>query len=268
VRASQVLAKLRAGQPALLSSITLGPSALAVEIAGRAGLDGVWIDMEHRPMSQREVAEMIAAARIVDTDAMVRIRKGEGYTSFFRPLQDGAAGIMVPHVKTREEAEWVVRNAKYPPLGRRGTETAMCDADVSFSDPLTYMAHANRETFVVIQIEDAEALDHLDEIAAVPGVDVLFVGPADLSVSLGVPFQFSSPEYVAAIRRIGEAATRQGKWWGMVVGDVASAMPYLRQGARFLCVGGDFFWYKQACLALRRDFDQAVAGLDPTKKGE
>jgi 4-hydroxy-2-oxoheptanedioate aldolase len=261
MRRSKVLEKLRADKPALLTSITLGPSTLAVEIAGRTGLDGVWIDMEHRPLSQREVAEMINAARIVDTDAMVRIRKGEGYTSFFRPFEDGAAGIMVPHITSREEAEWVVLNAKYPPLGRRGCDTFMPDADVGFSDPLAYLEHANRETFVVAQIEDAEALDHLDEIAAVPGLDVLFIGPADLSISLGVPFQMDSLRYREAVQAIRKAAERHGKWWGLVVGDVASAVPYVQQGARFLCVGGDLFFLRTACLSLRKDFDEAVTAI-------
>lgn len=261
MRRSKVLERLRAGKPALLTSITLGPSTLAVEIAGQAGLDGVWIDMEHRPLSQGEVAGMINAARIVDIDAMVRIRKGEGYTSFFRPFEDGAAGIMVPHVKTREEAEWVILNAKYPPLGRRGCDTGMPDADVSFSDPLAYLEHANRETFVVAQIEDAEALEHLDEIASVPGLDVLFIGPADLSISLGVPFQFDSARYCEAVQAVRQASERHGKWWGLVVGDVATAAMYVQQGARFLCVGGDFFFFKAACQALRRDFDRAMATI-------
>ena len=261
MRRSKVLGKLRAGKPVLLTSIVLGPSTLAVEILGRAGIDGVWIDMEHRPTSQREVAEMINAARIVDTDAMVRIRKGEGYTSFFRPLEDGASGIMVPHVKSREEAEWVVSNAKYPPLGRRGCDTTMPDSDTAFSEPLAYLEHANRETFVVAQIEDAEALDHLDEIASVPGLDVLFIGPADLSLSLGVPFQTDSARYREAVQAICTAAERHGKWWGLVVGDVAAAANYAQQGARFLCVGGDIFLLKAACLALRKGFDEAMAGI-------
>ena len=261
MRRSLVLEKLRAGKVALLTSITLGPSTQAVEVAGRAGLDGVWIDMEHRSLSQHEAAEMINAARIVDTDAMVRIRKGEGYTSFFRPFEDGASGIMVPHVKSREEAEWVVLNAKYPPLGRRGCDTFMPDADVGFSDPLVYLEHANRETFVVIQIEDAEALGHLDEIASVPGLDVLFIGPADLSISLGVPFQTDSAPYRQAVQQIRQAAERHGKWWGLVVGDVPTAASYVQQGAHFLCVGGDLFFLKAACVSLRRGFDAAMAAI-------
>lgn len=259
MRRSKVLAKLRAGEPALLVSVGLGPSTLAMEVAGRAGIDGVWIDMEHRPRSQREVAEMINAGRIVDVDSMVRIRKGEGYASFFRPFEDGAAGIMVPHVKSLEEAAWVVRNARYPPIGRRGTETAMSDADTSFANPLEYLEHANRETFVVVQIEDAEALDHLDEIVSLEGIDVIFVGPADLSVSLGVPFQFESSVYLNALEAIRQAAERHSKYWGLPVGTCAAAALLAEQGARFFCMGSDLRFFKAACVALREEFDTVVS---------
>lgn len=261
MRRSKVLAKLRAGKAALLGNLSLSPCPLGVEIAARSGLDGLWIDMEHRPFSQREVADMITAARASDIDAMPRIRKGEGYTSFFRPLEDGAAGIMVPHVASEEEARWVVRNAKFPPIGRRGMERMMPDADLGYVDAMEFVAHANRETFVVIQIEDAEALDHLDAIAAVEGIDVLFVGPADLSFSLGCPLQFDSPAYAEAERAIAAAAAKAGKWWGRPVADAQAAALYAEKGARFFAMGGDYGLLKVGFERMRREFDEAVGGL-------
>ena len=256
MRKSKILAKLRAEKPVCLVAVNLGPSPLAVEIAGRAGIDGVWIDTEHRPRTQREVAEMINAARVADTDTVVRIRKGEGYTSFFRPLEDGATAIMVPHVKSPEEAEWVVRNAKYPPIGRRGSETVMCDADLGFSEPLAYMAHANQETFVVVQIEDAEALDDVDGIASLAGIDILFVGPADLSISLGVPFQWEHPAYQEAVHAVARAAEQNGKHWGLPVASLESAARHAEDGARFFTRGSDLGYFKAACVRLREEFDQ------------
>jgi 4-hydroxy-2-oxoheptanedioate aldolase len=259
MRESKVLGKLRSGQAALLVNISLSPNPLAVEMAGRTGIDGVWIDMEHRPLTQREVAHMIAGARLGDIDAMPRIRKDEGYTAFFRPLEDGAAGIMVPHIKTREEAEWVVRNAKYPPLGRRGMESVMPDADLSFSDPLEYMEHANRETFVVIQIEDAEALDNLDEIAAVEGVDVIFVGPSDLTVSMGIPLQKTHPRYLEAEAAIARAAAKHGKWWGRPIANPEDLERCLENGGRFFNMASDFGLLKAGFLQTRQIFDE-IAG--------
>ena len=258
---SKILAKLRAGQPALLTCVNSGSTPLIVEVAARAGFDGIWLDMEHRPISQLEIATLIMAARIGGADAYVRIRKGEGYTSVFRPLQDGAAGIMVPHVKTREEAEWVVCHAKYPPLGRRGTEIVMPDADASFAAPMDYIQHANRETFVAVQIEDREALDNLDDIVAVQGIDVYFIGPADLSLSLGVPFQFDHPKYREAEDRIARAVTKHGKWWGRPVRDAATAREYADRGARFLSVGGDFYFLKDGMLKAIRECNEALKGI-------
>jgi len=256
MRRSKVLEKLRAGDPALVTNASLGPSPMAVELAGRCGVDGVWIDMEHRPFTQREVSAMVNGARLGDTDAVIRVRKGEGYTSFFRPLEDGAAGIIVPHVTTRDEAKWVVRNAKYPPLGRRGTETVMPDSDVSFSDPIEYIAHANRETFVAVQIEDAEALDKLDEILSVEGIDIAFIGPADLTLSMGVPFQFESDAFQDAVKRIAEAAAANGKWWGLPCRGVELTGRFYDMGARFFNIFSDFFLLKQAWLSLREEFDR------------
>lgn len=257
MRKSKVLAKLRGDQPALLTNLSLSPSPLAVEMAGRVGIDGVWMDMEHRPFTQREIAGMIGGARLGDVDAMVRIRKGEGYTSFFRPLEDGAAGIMVPHIKTREEAEWVARNSKYPPIGRRGAENVMPDADLSFSDTLEYFEHANRETFVAIQIEDVEALDDLDGIAGTNGLEILFIGPGDLTLSMGIPLQTDHPLFLDAVQKIAAAAARHGKWWGLPVKDIESAVKYAEQGARVFNISGDFTFIKQGMTQIREDFDRA-----------
>ena len=256
MRRSKILERLRADKPALLTNISLSPSPLAVEMAGRIGIDGVWIDTEHRPFVQREVSHIIAGARLGDIDAMVRIRKGEGYSSFFRPLEDGAAGIMVPHVATREETEWVVRNSKYPPTGRRGLENVMPDADLSFADTLDYMAHANRETFVAIQIEDVEALDVLDEMFAVPDWEIAFIGPADLTASMGIALQREHPRFIEAVQNIADAAARHGKWWGLPVVDAETAAKYAEQGARFFNISGDFTFLKEGFQKVRDDFDR------------
>jgi len=260
MRRSKILEKLRADKPALLNNISLSPTPLAVEIAGKCGLDGVWIDTEHRPFTQREVSHMIAGARLGDTDAMVRIRKGEGYTSFFRPLEDGAAGIMVPHVASREETEWVVRNSKYPPVGRRGLENVMPDADLSFADTLEYMEHVNKETFVAIQIEDMEALDVLDDMLSVEGWEIAFIGPADLTASMGIALQLDHPRFKEAVDRIADAAARHGKWWGLPIADAETAARYVEKGARFFNMRGDFTYLKNGFLEAREEFDR-VLGL-------
>ena len=136
----------------------------------------------------------------------------------------------------------------------------MCDADLGFCEPLAYMAHANQESFVMVQIEDAEALDHLDEIASLAGIDILFVGPADLSISLGVPFQWEHPAYQEAVRAVARAAEQNGKHWGLPVASPEFAARYAEGGARFFALGSDLGYFKAACVSLRQEFDQ-IFGL-------
>lgn len=267
MRKSKVLAKLRKGEPVLSVNLSMACSPLVIEMAGRIGLDAIWIDTEHRPFSQREIASMLLAGRYADVDCYVRIRKGEGYTSFFRPLEDGAAGIMVPHVKTREEAEWVVYNSKFMPIGRRGAENMMVDADLGMVDTLEYFAHANRETFVAIQIEDVEALNHLDEIVSVEGVDILFVGPADLSSSMGIALQFDHPDFQAAVSAIGAAAAAHGKWWGLPVSDIEAVAKYAARGASFFNMGGDYGMLRNGLSKVRQDFDTWIGGTSSKARG-
>ena len=257
MRRSKMLAKLRAGQFALTTNISLSMNPLAVELAGRSGIDGMWLDTEHRPFTQREVSHMLTASRVADIDVFVRIRKGEGYTAFFRPLEDGAAGICVPHVATEEEARWVARNAKYPPIGRRGFENVMPDADLGFADSIEYIEHANRETFVMIQIEDVEALDHLDAILAVDGIDLCFVGPADLTLSMGIPLQTTHERYLDALKQVAAAAERHGVWWGLPVPSVEAARTYADMGARYFNIGSDYRVLRAHYAAVRAEFNNA-----------
>jgi 2-keto-3-deoxy-L-rhamnonate aldolase RhmA len=118
-----------------------------------------------------------------------------------------------------------------------------------------YMAHANRETFIVVQIEDAEAVEEVDAIAAPPGIDILFVGPADLRQSYGIPLQFDHDLMRAAVTRVAEAAARHGKWWGLPGGNAEQGAIYYDMGARFLAAGGAILLLQQAYKQLRSDFD-------------
>jgi len=238
MRNSKTLDKIRNGGWALSTAVAVGGSRVA-ELAGYVGFDCLWLDMEHKPVSQMEIFNMITAARASGIDCLVRVRK-QGYLDYFRALEDGAAGIMVPHVKSADEARWIVQNAKYPPMGKRGMDFASADSRYML-DPGNQeaMDFANRETFVMIQIEDKEALDEIDEIAAVPGIDAFFVGPGDLSASLGVFGQSDSPVMQEAIEMVAAAAKKNGKWWGIPVGSPALGQKYLDMGASFLNYSSD-----------------------------
>ncbi|MBN1342238.1 MAG: aldolase [Phycisphaerae bacterium] len=238
MRKSKILAKLRSGKTALTFAISCGFNPKGVEFVGVHGYDGVWIDMEHRNLTDAQLDVLVLASRMADVDAMVRIRKGS-YTNYFRPMEAGAAAIMVPHIKSREEAELAVYNTRYPPIGRRGFDNAGPDGGFCFAPPLEYLEHANRETLLIAQIEDPEALDRLDEIIGVEGMDLLFLGPADLSVAMGIPFQFDHPRMQEAYERVAKAAESAGKWWGTVALNPDQVKRNCDQGGRLFNLGGD-----------------------------
>lgn len=257
MRKSNTLEKIRNGGWALSTAVAVGGSRVA-ELAGYIGYDCLWLDMEHKPCTQMEVFHMIQGARAANIDCLVRVRK-QGYLDFFRALEDGAAGIMVPHVKTAEEARQIVYNAKYPPIGHRGMDFAGADSCYMLDNVQENIANANRETFVMIQIEDKEALDNLDEIAAVEGIDAFFVGPADLSSSLGVHGIPNSPVMEEAIQKIADAAKKNGKWWGIPVGSPELGQKYLDMGASFLNYSSDLG-------AIVREFKRAYGAFSVLQK--
>lgn len=257
MRKSKVLEKIRNGDWVLSTAVAVGGSRIA-ELAGYMGYDCLWLDMEHKPCTQMEVFHMIQGARASGIDCLVRVRK-QGYLDYFRALEDGAAGIMVPHVKSAEEAREIVRNAKYPPVGKRGIDMAGADSRYMMDGGKANMEFANRETFVMIQIEDKEALDELDEIAAVEGIDAFFVGPGDLSASLGVYGEPNSPVLEEAIQKVATAAKKYGKWWGIPVGSPELGQKYLDMGASFLNYSSDLG-------AIFREFKRAYNEFSVLKK--
>lgn len=257
MRKSKTLEKIRNGGWVLSTAVAVGGSRVA-ELAGYMGYDCLWLDMEHKPCSQMDVFHMIQGARVSDIDCLVRVRK-QGYLDYFRALEDGAAGIMVPHVKSAEEAREIVRNAKYPPLGNRGIDMAGADSRYMLDGGKANMEFANRETFVMIQIEDKEALDEIDEIAAVEGIDAFFVGPGDLSASLGVYGEANSPVMEEAIKKVAAAAKKNGKWWGIPVGSPELGQKYLDMGASFLNYSSDLG-------AIVREFKRAYNAFSVLEK--
>jgi 4-hydroxy-2-oxoheptanedioate aldolase len=156
-----------------------------------------------------------------------------------RVLESGANGIMVPHCRSAAEARQWVEWSRFAPLGARGFDGAGADADYMLVDSVAYLKHANEQTFLALQIEDRDAVDCVDEIARTDGVDVLFVGPADLSISYGRPFQFSHPDVQRAIDRVANAAAKANKWWGMPTATPEAMAQALDRGARLITSGND-----------------------------
>ncbi|MFH1902638.1 MAG: aldolase/citrate lyase family protein [Candidatus Omnitrophota bacterium] len=184
MRPSRVLQKLRSGQVVGCFKTNLS-CARAAEIAGMAGFDCLWTDMEHTANDWPVVEKQILAAKVYNMDVMVRVTRGS-YSDYIRPLELDAAGIMVPHVMSLEDARNVVRMTRFHPVGRRPIDGGNADGAYTNIDLVEYTGQANANRFLAIQIEDPEPLDDLEKIAKLPGIDIIFFGPGDFSHGIGV----------------------------------------------------------------------------------
>ncbi len=252
MRKSRIKAKLARGEPVLLTTLHFTDPSL-FELTSLLGFDGIWMDLEHHAYSVETAAALMRAARVGSSEIMARPAKGE-FMRMGRLLEAGAHGIMYPRCDDGAEAAEVVRWAKFAPLGTRGIDGANPDMPY-LSMPLEeYLREANRQTFVVIQIESQEAVERADEIAAVDGVDVLFLGPGDFSILGGFPGQWDNPRIAAARQQLAAAAEAHGKHWGSVAFSPDHAAQLLDQGARFICHGADIVIIKRALEQLQQDF--------------
>ncbi|MCL6504152.1 MAG: aldolase [Pirellulales bacterium] len=252
MRPSKIKAKLACNEPVLICCLHLVDPSL-YELAGLLGWDGIWMDLEHHATGLETAATLIRAARAGGTEVMARPGKGE-FMRLSRLLEVGAQGIMYPRCDDAAEARQVVAWAKFAPLGCRGFDGSNPDAPYCLTGMAEYVARANAETFVVVQIESPQAVEQAADIAAVPGVDVLFVGPADLSLLAGVPGQFDHPRLQEAIAQVAAAARQAGKHWGMPAASREQARQLLEQGARFICHGCDLLMVKEGMQRIQQEF--------------
>jgi 4-hydroxy-2-oxoheptanedioate aldolase len=250
--ASRVKAKLAQNQPVLVTAISLGVPAL-FEFASLMGFDAIWMDLEHHAHSVETADNLIRAARVGVSDVVARPAKGE-FMRLGRLLEAGAKGIMYPRCDDAKEAREVVRWSKFAPLGERGFDGANPDQPYcSMANMAEYAAAANRETFIVVQIEQPSALEHVEAIAAVPGIDVLMLGPADFTILSGIAGQFDGDVVRNAKKRIAAAAKANGIHWGTTCATIGHIKENMELGARFLCHGADILWVKRALEQIRKD---------------
>lgn len=236
LRPSRVLDKLRAGGVATCVKLNLSDPRVA-EIAAMCGFDCIWVDQEHVPNGLQSIENCVRAAHAHGCDTMVRVPRG-GYSDLIRPLEMDAAGIMVPHVMGASDAAEVARQTRFYPVGLRALNGGNADGAYTMIPLSDYMRHANENRFVIVQIEDPEALDDIDAIASTPGVDMLFFGPGDFSQAIGRPGDYSDPRIAEARRRVVDAALSHGKFAGTVASK-ASLDDTLGMGYRFVSVGAD-----------------------------
>lgn len=255
--AASIKDKLRRGEVSVGAWMSLAHVSIA-EIFASAGFDWVVIETEHTAIDVSEVLRVLIAIEGRGAVPLVRLAWNDPIQCK-AVLDSGAAGVIVPMVNTRAEAELAVKAAKYPPMGFRGVGLARAhDYGPGFE---TYVRRANDETLVVLMIEHIDAVNNIDEILAVPGIDATLIGPYDLSMSMGLPGQLTHPDVVAARERVLRATLARGLTAGihLLHADAAAKVAdYVAAGYRFVALGSDIVLLGDACRSLHAATRQAL----------
>jgi 2-keto-3-deoxy-L-rhamnonate aldolase RhmA len=227
---------------------------VVIELFGLAGgYRGFWMDQEHCSVSIEQIVTASLAARANDFDCFVRMPP-TGYWQVTQCLEAGAGGVMGAQIQSADHAREFASWTKFSPQGTRGLNTGGRDADYTHKPLPELVEEANRERFVAIQIETLGALDEVDEIAAIEHVDLLFIGPADLSLALGVVGQFHHDKLWEAIGRVAQACRRHGKAWGGVTPDPDFANRAVEMGCRMPTIGNDLLSIRRGIVSLKDAF--------------
>ncbi len=259
--ASKVKAKLAKNEVVHMVALHLTDAAL-YEMVGLMGFDCIWVDMEHHVFSLETVQDRIRAARLGSgADTMVRPAKGE-FMHLARMLEAGASGIMYPRCSSAEEARRVVQAMKFHPLGIRGFDGGNRDMPFCSMPMDEYTKQANEQTFLLVQIEEPEAVEQAEDIAAVEGVDGLFFGPADFSVLSNIPGQMRHPLILDAREKIAKAAERAGKHWGTPAGSVEHFKELKDMGAKLIPYCADIIMVRNALEQIQQDLGELGLKFD------
>ncbi len=242
----------------LLGTFFKTPSPALCEVLGQSGLDMVCLDAEHSPFDRRDIDACLLAFRSVNLPCIVRPPSASP-ENILNALDCGASGVLIPHVITAKDAAAMVKAAHYGNGGRgfAGASRAGVYGHKSMADHLRDSAAS---TAVIVQIEDAAALENVDEIAAVDGVDGLFIGRMDLTVSLG----YDSPDHpavVEAVRKVCNTAAKRGRAVGMYTPFTSECGMWIKEGASFFLLGSEHSFMLAGAQALRNEFTAAKGGV-------
>jgi 4-hydroxy-2-oxoheptanedioate aldolase len=243
--------KLQAGE-VVIGPFCIIPSMPMVESLGHAGMDFLIIDTEHGPIGLESAQDMCIAADAAGVAPIIRVG-GIDEWMILRALDIGSAGVQVPQINTADDANAVVHAAKYDPAGQRGLSIFTRAGDYFANDGEGHTDRQNEETTVVVHIEGQTGLDNLDEIMTVDGIDVLFLGPYDISQSLGIPGQVRDKKVEDALRKAAADARSQGRAVGSYAKDVDMGKWLLDIGVQYLSINVDATIYMQACRSIVED---------------
>lgn len=255
MRSSRVLRKIREGKVARVLKLNTNDAKVA-EIFAASQPDALWTCQEHVSGSIESIEHQIRAAKLYDVDTIVRVARGS-YSDYIRAFEADATALMVPHIMNADDARKVRDMTKFAPVGKRALDGGNNDAMFTRVGLADYLETANRERFALYQIEDPEAMDHLEAIAEMDGVDCLFFGPGDYSLALGIPGQLQHPDIKAVRQRIAEMARKHGKIAATVCGR-DQIRDYADMGYNLLSVGADVVALAQYADASMEAFDKQL----------
>ncbi len=248
--------RLSNGDEVHVFSIGAIPSPKLIEIAAMTGgYHAVWIDEEHAALSQRDIELLALACRSVGLDCYVRVAP-VNYAVVMRPMEAGVGGVMAAQVRSVDEVQQIVDWAKFPPRGLRGINPSNFEGNYTTRSLPEIIEHGNRDRWLSVQIETLEALACVEEIAKVDGVDHLFVGPADLSVALGVPGEYLHGKCKEALTRVSQAVKEAGKTWGILARGPEHARYCRSLGCKLFAFGNDLGVAVQGFQAIRKNYDE------------
>lgn len=256
MRKSKILAKFRAGQPARLAMMGyfLPPF---VAYAAHIGFDGIWMDTEHHNFDDREIQALLAFFHLYDIDCALRVSTREK-ARLYRYLEDGATGLIVPHVNDVQSVRDLVQSAKFPPVGDRGVHGRGLEAKFGLDSRDAMVDNARNETFLIVQIETPQALAQAEEMASIAGVDGLYVGPADLGLRLSQQPASERITVEGAIEQVGNICKRHNKLWGSLPRTTDEVQRHAALGSNFLVWGVDARILQDGLSQANRELDMAL----------
>ncbi len=240
--------KLQAGQT-VVGPFVIVPSVTMIDTLGYAGMDFCIIDTEHGPISVESATDLVIAAQGTGVAPIIRVGDNDERL-ILRALDIGAEGVQVPQINSIPDAESVVHAAKYAPIGERGLSIFTRAGNYFADDGSGHTDRQNDETMTVVHIEGKRGLDNLEQIMTVDGIDVLFLGPYDISQSLGHPGDVRNPIVESALREATAKARAQGRAVGSYAKDVEMGKWLIDLGIQYISINVDAIIYKQACEAI------------------
>ena len=233
LKANKVREKLAGGDVCYGTMLRILQSPQAITMCAAAGWDYVIVDTEHCDFDFETLAAMAMVAKYEEVVLLVRV-PDRLYHQLARPLDIGAEGLIIPRVETPDEVKHIIESTKYYPLGRRGASVSSISTRFRQHDAAEFLEWSNRETLIIIQIESQTAVDHIDDLVSIAGVNGVMIGPFDLSQSMGIPGQLQHPRMMEAYQQIIEACNRHQVAPGIHLQNLDAVSKWVNAGMRFM----------------------------------